>query len=181
MTPKTKSRLTLLLMAVMFFGSFGVALVLHYSNWQPTQTRNHGEFVQPAIALGGLSLETRDGQDYPWQPNAGIWRVLVAPPPDCGQPCVDLLESLYRVWYSEGRHADALDVLWAGELPRGGAQFRRLVAIEPSAELLAALPDRADADALAVYVLDPSGYLVLRFPPGFDPSGLSKDLYRLIK
>lgn len=181
MTPKNKSRLTLLLIAVLFFGSFGIALVLHYSNWQPSQTRNHGEFVKPPIALGGLSLRTLDGQDYPWQPGEGIWRVLVAPPSDCVRPCLDLLEALYRVWFSEGRHADALDVLWVGELPRGGAQFRRLVAIEPDAGLLAALPDRAGVDALPVYVLDPSGYLVLRFAPGFDPSGLSKDLYRLIK
>jgi hypothetical protein len=39
----------------------------------------------------------------------------------------------------------------------------------------------ARADALPVYLADPNGWLVLRYAPGFEPSGLRKDLGRLLK
>ena len=39
----------------------------------------------------------------------------------------------------------------------------------------------ASADALPVYLADPNGYLVLRYPAGFNPSGLRKDLGRVLK
>ena len=35
--------------------------------------------------------------------------------------------------------------------------------------------------ALPVYLADPNGWLVLRYAPGFDPSGLRKDLSRVLK
>ena len=43
------------------------------------------------------------------------------------------------------------------------------------------LPDVARADALPVYLADPNGYLILRYAPGFNPSGLRKDLSRVVK
>lgn len=181
MTPHSRSRLVLALIALLFFASFGAALVLHYGGWRPSSTRNHGELLQPPIDLRALSLRRGDGGDYPWQPRAGVWRVLVAPPEACGTRCLELLDALYRVWLSEGRHADALDVLWVGEPPPAALRFRRLVAIRPVPALATALPDSAAAGALPVYVIDPAGYLVLRYPPGFDPNGLRKDLQRLIR
>ena len=53
--------------------------------------------------------------------------------------------------------------------------------MQASAELQARLPDLARPDALPVYLADPNGYLVLRYPPGFNPSGLRKDLGRVLK
>ena len=92
-----------------------------------------------------------------------------------------MLDALQRVWVSEGRHADKLKVLWFGELPDGAPEFGGLVAMQPSPGLQALLPDVARADALPVYLADPNGYLVLRYPAGFNPSGLRKDLGRVLK
>lgn len=176
---RTRSRLILLLIVLMFGGSFGAALVLHYSGWQPTRTRNHGEFIEPAIDLTDIALQRLDGSPYPWQPSQEIWRVLVdASGSDLDR--AELLDVLERVWRSEGRHADHLDVLWIGPRPEGTPGFRRLVEIAADPDLSARLAESHAADG-SLYVLDPSGYAVLRYRPGFDPSGLSKDLYRLVK
>ena len=43
------------------------------------------------------------------------------------------------------------------------------------------LPDTVAPDALPAYLADPNGYLVLRYAPGFNPSGLRKDLGRVLK
>jgi hypothetical protein len=88
---------------------------------------------------------------------------------------------LHRVWLSEGRHAEKLHVLWFGEVPEGAAAYSGFVPMQPSAGLAALLPDTIAPDALPAYLADPNGYLVLRYAPGFDPSGLRKDLGRVLK
>ncbi|MCW0416325.1 hypothetical protein NB689_002079 [Xanthomonas sacchari] len=38
-----------------------------------------------------------------------------------------------------------------------------------------------DAAGVPVYVIDPNGFVVLRYAPGFDPAGLRADLAKLLK
>lgn len=182
MNPQTRSRLALLAILALFFSSFGVALFLHYSGWEPQATRNHGDFVEPPRDLTAVQLRHADGRPYPWQPREGVWRVLVVPPQGCAsEACVEMVDTLRRVWISEGRHADNVHVLWFGEIPEGAATFRNLFAMQPDEDVAQALPEAASTGALPVFVTDPSGYLVMHYPAGFDPSGLSRDLRRLIK
>lgn len=178
---KTRSRLTLLLIAVFFLGSFGIAAALFFGGWKPSQTRNIGEMLDPYPDLRDLDLRRADGQAWTWEPAKRHWHVIVAPPADCGAPCWQMLDALHRVWLSEGRHADKLEVLWFGELPSRAPNFPGLVPMQASAALQARLPDQARPDALPVYLADPNGYLVLRYAPGFNPSGLRKDLGRVLK
>lgn len=180
-SPQTRSRFLLFLVAAMFLGSFGVAATLFFSGWKPSQTRNVGEMLSPYPDLRPVALLKADGTPWQWQPATRQWHVIVAPPADCGAPCLRMLDALQRVWVSEGRHADKLKVLWFGELPAGATGFGGLVPMQASPGLQALLPDVARADALPVYLADPNGYLVLRYPAGFNPSGLRKDLGRVLK
>lgn len=178
---QTRSRLQMLLVAALFLGSFGVAATLFFSGWKPGHTRNIGEMLEPYPDLRDIALVQADGQPFDWNPAARNWHVVFAAPENCGEPCLRMLDALHRVWLSEGRHADRLKVLWFGELPAGGPAFSGLVPMQPNAELAARLPDAARPDALPAYLADPNGYLVLRYAPGFDPSGLRKDLGRVLK
>lgn len=178
---QTRSRLQMLLVAALFLGSFGVAATLFFSGWKPGHTRNIGEMLEPYPDLRDIALVQADGQAFDWNPAARNWHVVFAAPENCGEPCLRMLDALHRVWLSEGRHADRLKVLWFGELPAGGPAFSGLVPMQPNAELAARLPDAARPDALPAYLADPNGYLVLRYAPGFDPSGLRKDLGRVLK
>ena len=38
-----------------------------------------------------------------------------------------------------------------------------------------------ETSGVPVYVIYPNGFVVLRYPPGFDPAGLRTDLARLLK
>jgi hypothetical protein len=178
---QTKPRLVLLTVAAMFLGSFAVAAALFFGGWKPTQTRNIGEMLDPYPDLRDVPLVRADGTPFAWTPAERDWHIVVAPPAGCGAPCAELLDTLDRVRRSEGRHAERLDVLWAGELPPGTAPFPGLVPLRASEALQQRLPDVARADALPVYLADPNGWLVLRYAPGFDPSGLRKDLGRVLK
>ena len=45
----------------------------------------------------------------------------------------------------------------------------------------AQLPNVDDPAGTPVYVVDPHGFVVLRYAPGFDPGGLRTDVARLLK
>lgn len=176
-----RSRLTLLLIAAMFLSSFGVAAFLRFSGWSPGQGRNFGELLQPPRDLGALRLVGADGQPYPWSPEKNRWRMVVVPAPGCTRACSTMVDTLHRIWLSQGRRADRIDVLWFGELPSNAVRFRRLLAMRRDAALVAALPEPSLADAPEVYLIDPSGFLAVRYRAGFDPNGLRKDLGKLVK
>lgn len=178
---KLRSRLTLLLIAAMFLGSFFVAAALRFAGWQPEGKRNYGELLQPPRALPAAGLLHADGSRFEWQPAQNTWRLMVVPAPGCtDQACVRTLDTLHRLWLGQGRKASRIEVLWFGELP-AGPRFRALVPMRPDAALAAALPEPARVDALPIYLVDPKGNLVLHYHPGFDPSGVRKDLGKLVK
>ena len=178
---QSRARLVLVLIAAMFLSSFGVAAYLRFIGWHPGHSKNFGELLQPPRDLSAASLQRADGQPYAWTPEASRWRVVLVAPDRCGAPCATMLDTLGRVWETQGRQADRVDVLWFGPLPTGAPGFRRLVPMRRSPELDAALPEISRADALSVYLIDPSGFLVMRYAPGFDPNHLRKDLAQLLK
>lgn len=183
MTPQTRSRLILLLLVVFFAAPITVAIVLHGVGWEPDRTRNHGELLQPPIDLHALKLRRADGSAYDWEPQARRWRVLVMPSAECTGACVELVAGLDKVWQLQGRRADRLDVLWFGPLPAGAMPFRRLVPMQPDPGLQSRLPRSASGPNAAppVYLIDPRGFLALRYAPGFDVAGLREDVARLLK
>ena len=91
-----RGRLTLVLIAVLFFGSALVAGLLRFSGWQPAGSKVHGEMLQPAVDARALVPKLADGSDYLWNPGERTWRILVAPPADCAEPCVKLSDDLTR-------------------------------------------------------------------------------------
>src|SRR5690606_16107036 len=109
---------------------FVAALLLRFGGWQPGETRNYGELLQPPVDFREQTLQRDDGNAYPWQPELRHWRMLVVPPPDCGRACVELADQLRRVWLSEGRHADKLELLWMGEWPAAAEDFDNRVLID---------------------------------------------------
>lgn len=180
MTSQTRSRFLLLLLAALFAAPVLVAVLLHASGWEPSRTRNHGELLRPALDLRDAALRRADGSPYAWEPEARRWRIVVVPTADCPD-CAGLVAGLDKVWQLQGRRADRLDVLWFGPLPAGAQPFRRLVLMQPDAAFAARLPRLATQGAPNAYLLDPQGFLALRYEPGFDVAHLREDVAQLLK
>lgn len=178
---RNRNRGMLILIVVIFLGSALIAGVLRFSGWRPEGTRNHGELLQPPGDLREMQLRMQDGGDYPWDPDARIWRITLAPPVGCDAPCVELAADLDLVWQLFGRHADRVHTLWAGEVPEGIVSNRSLRVIQADPALRAALPGVDDPAGVPVYVIDPNGFVILRYAPGFDPGDLRSDMVRLLR
>lgn len=178
---RTRNRRMLAIIVVLFLGSFAVAGALRFSGWRPAQMKNHGELLQPYGDLRKVQARLGDGGAYPWNPQARLWRIAVAPPADCGARCVALSRELDTVWRLFGRNADHVHLLWIGAPPSGAVRNAATRVLRDDTALRAGLPRVDDAAGVPVYVIDPNGFVVMRFAPGFDPADLRTDVARLLK
>lgn len=180
---RNRNRGLLILIVVVFFGSALVAGLLRFSGWRPEGLKNHGELLQPPGDLRQVAPRLVDGGEYVWNPAERTWRILVAPPASCTDACVSLSHDLDKVWRLFGHNADHVHILWVGEPPEGALRNRVWNVVEPMPELVAQLPgvDAGGSQGAPVYVVDPNGFVILRYAPGFDPGHLRTDLARLLK
>ena len=178
---RRRNRIMLVLLALMFLLPVGGASLLHLSGWRPEHTRNHGELLAPPLVLADLTLHRADGSVYAFAPQERRWQIAVVPTPDCGARCTELVAGLDKVWRLQGRRADRLQVLWFGPVPADAVPFRTFVPMRPDAALAARLPGLIEAGAPSLYLIDPSGFLVMRYAPDFDLAGLRADITHLLK
>lgn len=176
-----RGRLMLITLFLLFFGTVFGAGVLRFAGWQPQGSKTHGEMLQPAVDVRSATPMLADGTPYPWDPVERTWRIVVAPPAGCEEACVGLTQDLDKVWRLFGHRADHAELLWIGTLPQGApgnAAWREVRADDP---LRALLPGVDDPSGIPVYVIDPNGFVILRYAPGSDPGGLRTDVARLLK
>ena len=178
---RNRNRIALLAIAGLFFGGFLIAGLLRFSGWRPAGMKNHGELLDPPGDLRALTPQQVDGGAYPWNPVERQWRIVVPATAGCGQPCARLSGELELVRELFNKDADRVHLLWIGEFPEGGTLTPALHLIRDDVSLRAALPRSADPAGVPVYVVDPNGFVVLRYAPGFDPGHLRTDLSRLLK
>jgi hypothetical protein len=181
---RNRNRWMLIALFAMFFGAMFVAGVLRFSGWRPHGMKNKGELLQPYADLRTLTPRLADGSEYRWNPAARTWRIA-AMPRDCtnagAAQCEALLRQLDTVWQLAGKDADRVDLLWIGDLPADGPRPASLRQLKPDMPLRERLPGADAVTGTPVYVIDPNGFVVLRYAPGFDPAGLRTDLSRLLK
>ncbi|MGC4010505.1 MAG: hypothetical protein QM805_16845 [Pseudomonas sp.] len=178
---RLRGRLTLIALFALFFGSVVGAGALRFSGWQPPGLKNRGELLQPAVDVRALPPPLAGGGRYDWVQPTRPWRVLVVPAPGCAQACLALAADLDRVWRSFGHRAGDVHVLWLGEPPAGAPRPDTLRVLAPDPALRARLPRAVDPAGTPVYVVDPNGFVILRYAPGFDPADLRADLARLLQ
>ena len=176
-----RGRWILVLIFLLFFGSIFGAGVLRFSGWQPQGSKVHGEMLRPAVDARGVVPRLAEGGDYAWRPAERMWRIAVAPPAACTTDCLKLARDLDTVWQLFGNKADHVEILWIGTLPAGAPETpsRRLVV--PAPGLLAVLPRLEDPKGMPVYVIDPNGFVILRYAPGTDPGFIRADVSKLLK
>ncbi len=182
------NRGVLIALVVLFFGGMLVAGLLRFSGWQPAGTKNKGEMLEPYGDLREYTPTLAAGGAYRWNDEPRIWRILVAPVACDGSrrvECGELLREIDIVWRLMGKDADLVHVLWVGAPPAGVTLPRAVRVLRADAVLPDTLPrgkgGAGVAGSDAAWLVDPNGFVVLRYAPGFDPGDLRTDLARLLK
>ncbi len=183
MTASARSQLKLLLIVLLFLTPFIAAVVMRFGGWQPTTTRNFGELLAPPLSMQAVAATQSDAAAWPWVNTEHHWTLLVQLPKPCEGACRVAAGMLSNVRQALGRHVDKLHPFTAidaaediGSLIDAG--------LFPPLRLEGQLPvplKQSPTSMPQVWLIDPHGYLVMRYREGFDPNGLRRDLSRLIK
>jgi hypothetical protein len=138
-------------------------------DWRSGSTSNYGELLPPRT-VSAPALE----------PLRGKWVLVTFDAAACDAYCEKKLYIVRQVRRAQGKDMDRVERLWA--LTDGG---------KPRSELLAGIEGTRLADLAPVgfpgsavdhiYVIDPLGNLMMRYPRDPDPSKMIKDLQRLLK
>lgn len=181
---RRRNRGALLLILMLSLGALLVAGLLRFSGWRPSGHVNKGQMLQPYGDLRNFTPTLADGGAYRWHDSPRTWRMVVAPR-DCATTrraeCTQLLENLDKVWRIMGRQADRVHVLWIGAPPGDVAALREVYLLRPEARWMTGLAGSDDPRGDPVWLVDPNGFVVLRYSPGADPGDLRTDLAKLLR
>ena len=169
-----RGRVKLLLLALVFLAPFVLAWLAWRFEWATGKTSNYGELITPARPLAGAPLEALRGK----------WVLVSFDAAACDAYCERKLYFMRQIRRALGDDEGRIARLW---LLTDAAQpsARLLAAIEgtqvaPAGGLAASFP-AATAPTEHLYVVDPLGNLMMRYPRDPDPSRMLKDLQRLLK
>ncbi len=181
--PRTRSKLTLWLILAVCAAPIAASYVAYYV-WPPAGHVNYGELLEPR-PLPDAGIETLDGHAFRWTEVKGDWVLLMADGAECDARCRSKLLYTRQVRLAQGKALARIERVWL--LTGGGAPDPQLLAEHPELRVLragSATVQALTADGLArdhVYVVDPLGNLMMRFPADPDPRRMLKDLSRLLR
>jgi cytochrome oxidase Cu insertion factor (SCO1/SenC/PrrC family) len=160
-----------------------VAALVAYSLFPPAGRTNYGELIE-ARPLPPVALERLDGRPFTLSEMRGKWVLVQADAAACGARCEEKLFHMRQVRLAQGPNRDRVERVWLvldaeQPAPALAPLYAGAVAARAAPELLAALPGADVRDH--IYLLDPRGNLILRFPKHADPKRMIKDLERLLK
>lgn len=175
------NRLKLLLL-IGLFALPVVASYLAYYVWQPTARKNYGELIkQVELQVVGVGL---DGKPMDMSSLKGKWVMVYVGGGECLKTCQDLLYYMRQTRTAQGKEMDRIERLWlltddvvpAAELQTFQAGLHYL---KPDSS---PVPQFVGSETGAyLYMVDPFGHLMMRWPLNPDPSLMIKDIKLLLK
>lgn len=194
-SPAKKNRVIIVALALLFFGPLAIApfVVGYIEKTRPTDTKNKGVLVDPAVPLKAFTLQGVDGQAYGLEQLRGKWSVVYFAS-GCDTRCAEILYTMRQSRLALGKEYHRVQLV---HVPLDGtvsAQLRALLPEHPKLTVLTGRPDDvrevwrqftavdpiAQANRSDVYIVDPLGNLMMSYPGDFTPKQLIKDLQRLL-
>jgi len=183
-SPIKRSLKSLWLLAALTAAPVAASYLLYYF-WQPDRAANYGELLEPR-PLPDPQLELADGTPFQLSQLRGKWALVTVDAGGCDANCDRKLLYLRQLRLTQGKNMERVERVWLiadGAAPRAEAaaayQGTWLVRAT-AAEVLGAFPATGAASD-HIYLVDPLGNLMLRFPRNPEPRLMIKDLVRLLK
>jgi len=180
----TQSNKTLWLIAAVCLAPFVASFAAYYF-YQPEGRVNYGDLLEEK-RLPAVSLKLADGSAFSFSQLEGKWLYVIVDDSACDAYCEKKLWQIRQVRKTQGKYPERIERVWL--VTGKGKPAERLhteyegtwmVDTDGSA-LLEALPyENARTDH--IYLVDPLGNLVLRYPRDANPSRMRKDIERLLK
>ncbi len=171
-----------------------IASYFTYYVIRPEGRRNFGELIEPQRAMpAGVAATTTDGQPLPLDKLRGQWLLVSVAGGACDATCENHLYLQRQLRESLGKNKDRLDWVWlvndatpVREALRPGLAHGQATVLRIETASLASWLAPAAGQPLSahLYVVDPMGHWMMRFPANLDREGAAKakrDLERLMR
>lgn len=168
-----------------------IASYFAYYVVRPEGRRNYGELVQPQRPMPAMAAQALDGSTQPLAALQGQWLLVSVAGGACDVQCQGNLYLQRQLRESLGKDKERVDWVWlvtdGAPIPAAIApalQPARVLRVDAAAlaRWLAPAPGHALAEHL--YVVDPQGHWMLRFPARMDAKDAvraRRDLDRLLR
>ncbi len=183
--PENKiSRIKLL----MLFGLFALPLAasyIAYYFWTPSgKTSNYGELL-PVQLLTGVTGTQANGSAFRLEQLKGKWVMVEFDSGKCDEYCRKKLYTMRQVRTAQGAERDRVQRLWlvtdnVAPAPELMADYPGTVVVTAGKEVSAKFSANGRVEDY-IYMVDPLGNLMMRYPKNPNPSGMIKDIKHLLK
>lgn len=181
MNSRTKSRLVLATIVLVFAAPLLIAFWMNAEGWRPQQTRNSGTLIQPPRDVTSIAVNLSDNSKLVWRNPQWQWTLLALPGKQCAAQCMTRLDEVLRMRLTLGRNAERLRIVYLGPaLPASDVAARApLLAGQDDSNALAEYRAPGD-DAMALALVDPNGLLMMRYAEGYSAQGLRSDIQKVL-
>lgn len=178
-----RDKITLAVLALVCVVPVAVSYLAFFV-WQPEGRMNYGELIRPEplpdATLAGIDGQPLDGRDA----LRGYWTLVYVGPATCGEACEEALYAMRQSRIAQRREMSRVERLWL--VSDGGTPDARILSAHDSLRVVRAAPAWLDklpgADlGVHVFLVDPLGNVMMRFPGHPDVALVIRDLQRLLK
>ena len=181
--------LPLYVLVVITIVPIAIAYISYYVA-PPAGRTNYGTLLQPQRPVPDLPLANLDGSRFDLRQLRGSWVLVMANGAQCDKPCADKLLMMRQQRTMTGKDRDRIERVWLvtdqEPLPimlmreYEGTHFVR-APLEALRDFLV-LPDGAGAQLKDhIWLIDPRGNLMLRWPKNPEIGGVKRDIAKLLK
>jgi hypothetical protein len=165
-----------------------IATYYTYLVIRPDGRTNYGELMEPFHDVASLAGVELDGTPTGLAALHGRWIMITGSDGVCDTACERRLYLMRQVRLTTGKNRDRVERAWivpSDATPDPGllAQHEGLVVIRAAPGAMRAAGFAAAAGVRPedhIWIVDPHGKLVLRYPVAADPSRMKKDLLKLL-
>lgn len=173
-----------LVLIFLAFAAPVVAAYLSFYFWPPEGRTNYGELIKPA-ALPDAALRDSTGKELALSKLRGKWLILTIDGANCDAACDQKLFLMRQIRISLTKEMNRVErvLLVRGKSNVSGDLLKKYPGMNvlsgADADLLEQFPALADP-ADHIYLVDPLGNVMMRYPKNPDAAGIRRDLSRLL-
>lgn len=174
----------LLLLGAISLAPFVGSLLLYYF-WKPQSFTNYGDLL-PVTPLADVAVNATDGPVFRFSELRGKWAFLMVDAAACDDYCKSKLYLMRQIRLTQGKDQERIERLWIindGKQPAAelAAQYAGTRAIPMQGDGFVRMLPAVASVSDHVYLIDPFGNLMMRFPRDADPQRVKKDIRKLMK
>lgn len=190
-TSKRKSGRRKLMLVLAICALPMVASYISYYFIKPTGRLNYGKLLEPQKTIPSLILTETNLVNFPIDSLKGKWLMITVGGARCDQACEEQLFYLRQIRLAQGKDSERITRLRLitdnenvdSQLSEKyvGTLFLRADVKQIAEWLSEGEAESVDELSTHIFLADPLGNLMMRFPAQPDPNKIKKDIIRLLK